>query len=258
MAATFDIDALLAGCRRLPRLATLTRGDLHLLRRKGTSNDHVKLGDSGLVARVPRFSHGGLDAPTNLARQEAAFARAEPSCHTPRLHDVLPIGADLPAGALIVDRIDGHAPRLPDDMAAIADALAALHALPVPPPAGRPPLTRAVDPLTATFEAIEQHAVCLDAAGLVPAARAALDEELAWARDFVAPDPTELPPRFVGADTHPGNFLIDDAGKAWFTDLEKAQYGAVPIDLAHASLATSTGWDPDVTGWLSRADVAAV
>ena len=52
----------------------------------------------------------------------------------------------------------------------------------------------------------------------------------------------------VGTDTHPGNFLIDRAGKAWFVDLEKALYGVPPIDLAHATLAVATGWDPDCTG----------
>ena len=87
--------------------------------------------------------------------------------------------------------------------------------------------------------------------------RAGIDAELAWARGFDAGSLPAPPPRFVGADTHPGNFLIDAAGRAWFTDLEKAQYGAVPIDLAHASLPTSTGWDPDVAGTLDAAAVVA-
>jgi hypothetical protein len=264
--ATFDPGALAAACRQasdsLPDLAGLTPADLAPLRPKGTSNDHIRLGAGGThggayVARVPRFSHGGLDPATNLARQQAAFARAAASGHTPRLHAVLPIGAGLPAGALIVDHIDGRAPRLPADMAAIAEALAALHALPVSAAAAAAPLAFATDPVAATRAAIDAHAGCLADAGLAPAARAALDAELAWARGFDPATLPELPPRFVASDTHPGNFLIDGAGKAWFTDLEKAQYGAVPIDLAHASLPTSTGWDPDVAGTLADADIAA-
>jgi hypothetical protein len=254
---SFDLDALTAACRTLPGLGGLAAGDLAVLRRKGTSNDHVALAGTPWVARVPRFSHAGFDAGTNLACQQAAFARAAPSGHTPALHGVLPIGGGLPGGALVVARITGRAPRLPDDMLAIAAALAALHALPVPDPAAAAPLAFVTDPVAATLKAIEANAVCLPDAGLVPPARAALDAELAWARGFDGTALPALPPRFVGADTHPGNFLIDDSGKAWFTDLEKAHYGAVPIDLAHASLPTSTGWDPDVAGTLSAADVAA-
>lgn len=256
MDAAFDLDALLAACRRLPGLAGLTRGDLVTQRRKGTSNDHVRLGDSGRVARIPRFSHAGFDAATNLACQATAFERAAPSGHTPPLDAVLPIGQGLPGGALIVACIDGRAPRLPSDMVAIAEALAALHALPVPAAAEAPPLAFAADPVAATLAAIRTHAVCLPAAGLDPVALDALDAERAWAQGFSAATLPALPPCLIGADTHPGNFLIDTAGRAWFTDLEKAQYGAVPIDLAHASLPTSTGWDPDVTGTLTDRDIA--
>ncbi len=262
MELSFDIDILHQRCTRLPRLAGLAHGEFQVLRRKGTSNDHVRLGESGLVARVPRFSHGGFDAATNLSRQAAAFAHAAPSGHTPALFDTLPNGDGLPGGALIVEFIDGRAPRLPGDMAAIAQALAALHTLPVPPPAQCEPLPCAADPVAATLEAIERHAVCLPAlfqsdAGLDAASLAALDADIDWARGFAATAMPNLPPRFVGADTHPGNFLIDGDGKAWFVDLEKAHYGAVPIDLAHASLPTSTGWDPDVAGSLSDDDIRA-
>lgn len=58
-------------------------------------------------------------------------------------------------------------------------------------------------------------------------------------------------------DVHPGNFLIDAAGRAWFTDLEKLQYGHPAMDLAHASLYTSTKWDPAVDAELTGAEVAA-
>src|SRR5215831_14881205 len=54
------------------------------------------------------------------------------------------------------------------------------------------------------------------------------------------------------ADTHPGNFLVDRDGVAWFVDLEKVHVGSPAIDLAHATLATSTLWHPDVGKVLSR------
>ena len=58
------------------------------------------------------------------------------------------------------------------------------------------------------------------------------------------------------ADTHPGNFLVDRAGIAWFVDLEKVHVGSPAIDLAHATLPTSTLWDPRVGKSLSRAEIA--
>ena len=57
------------------------------------------------------------------------------------------------------------------------------------------------------------------------------------------------------ADTHPGNFIMTPDGTAWFVDLEKVHVGSPAIDLAHATLATSTLWHPDVGKVLSRAEV---
>ena len=57
------------------------------------------------------------------------------------------------------------------------------------------------------------------------------------------------------ADTHPGNFIVDRDGIAWFVDLEKVHVGSPAIDLAHATLATSTLWHPDVGKVLSRDEV---
>jgi aminoglycoside phosphotransferase (APT) family kinase protein len=87
-------------------------------------------------------------------------------------------------------------------------------------------------------------------------ARAILEEERKWARDFAAEHGmTPLPPTLVLTDTHPGNYVVQKDGRAIFVDMEKTQYGNPAIDLAHASLHTSVTWDPDVTGEVSRADV---
>src|SRR5690606_24070022 len=51
------------------------------------------------------------------------------------------------------------------------------------------------------------------------------------------------PIALVLTDTHPGNFLVDAAGRAVIVDLEKALYGSPATDLAHATLYTSTTWD---------------
>lgn len=245
----------------LPALAAALHGAglggtaLEPLPLKGVAHDHVRLAGRGLVARLPRWSQQGLEAAANLAYQAEAFRRAAPSGHTPELVAVLPPDPHgLPMGGLVVTEVRGRPPRLPDDMGAIARALAALHALPLPPAAARPPLLAPADPAAALLEQVERQAAAFDAAGLEPAARRLLDGELEAARRSrpAAPVPVAL----CGADTHPGNFLIDAAGTAWFTDLEKAHYSLPAIDLAHASLPTSTRWAPEVDAELSGAEVA--
>lgn len=223
---------------------------------KGLAHDHVRLVGLGLVARVPRWSQIGLDPAANLRRQAAGFARAAPSGHTPALHAVIEPGAGLPMGGLVVGEVVGRPPRLPQEMTAIAEALAALHRLPVPPPEARPPLDSPADPVAATLAVIARQAVYFDRIGLPAAVRAVLEAE--WTEARRMPSLPPLPPAcLVGTDTHPGNFLIDAAGTAWFVDLEKAQYGLPAIDLAHASLYTSTTWDPDVAAVLTPDAVAA-
>ena len=193
-------------------------------------------------------------SPTaHLAYQEAAFARAMPSGHTPAIAGAIGVSGAVPTGALVVAEIAGRAPHLLDDLPALAEALAALHMLPVPAAAARAPLQVQADPGAATLAVIERQARFLDALDLPAETRRPLDEELVWARTE-APG-LATPVCLVGTDTHPGNFLVDDAGKAWFVDLEKTLYGAPGIDLAHLTLATSTGWDPEVATTLSRAAI---
>ena len=137
----------------------------------------------------------------------------------------------------IVDTVKGDGP---DDVVHVPEPGA-----PLPAPA---------DPVTATLAQVERQAVWFERAGLTPDASALLRAELDAARAFRCEAP--IPVTLVGSDVHPGNFLIDAAGKAWFTDLEKAQYGHPAIDLAHASLYTSTKWEREVAAVLTPGEVA--
>ena len=249
------LSALHSALTRLPAFSGLPPDALEPMPRKGVAHDHVRLKGRGLVARVPRWSQLGLDPAANLNQQAAAFRRAAPSGHTPERVALLPPHGRLPMGALIVTEIAGRSPRLPGDMSAIAEALAALHRLPLPVAAARAPLPSPADPVAATLAVVERQAVWFERAGLDPAALARIRAELDDARAFAldAPSPVTL----VGSDVHPGNFLIDEAGKAWFTDLEKAHYGHPAIDLAHASLYTSTMWDREVAAALRPQEVTA-
>ena len=221
----------------------------------GLAHDHIRLTQRGLLARVPKQSQLALDAADNLAYQAACFARAAPSGHTPRLHTVLPPDDDLPMGALIVDEIVGEPLPLPDHLAALATALAAIHSLPVPDSADRSPLKDPPDALADTFTEVMAQAAFIAAAGLDQDAEAQIREELVAAGNLLAR--ADRPPMtLIAFDAHPGNFLLDGDRRAVLVDLEKARYGVPAFDLAHASLYTSTTWDVATHAELNTAQVA--
>jgi hypothetical protein len=224
------------------------------LRDKGAAHAHFRLGRTGLLLRVPRLSQWALAPRENLQYQEACFRRAEPSGATPKLEAVLPPSPALPSGALAVEEVIGRTARLPGDLPAIAAALAAIHRLPVPAPEGRAPLRdHAPDPIAATAAMVVAQRPALAKGALAPQARAVLEAELDWAAGLgQGPNPVAL----VGTDTHPGNFILRDDGRAILVDLEKALYGSPAIDLAHATLPTSTRWDIDVDATLDAGDLA--
>jgi aminoglycoside phosphotransferase (APT) family kinase protein len=220
----------------------------------GTAHGHTRLGD-GRLARIAYAYEGDPTAAARLHVQAEAFRCLQPAGRTPRLHEVIEPQPGLPGGALIVDFIDGRAPHLPDQLDAMAETLAAIHALPLPPATS--PIPRQTDPFLETLAAVETTAArFLDKAVPDPGARAELADELRLMRGM-APSLGKRPqPLTVAlADSHPGNFIVDRSGTAWFVDLEKVHVGSPAIDLAHATLPTSTLWHPDVGKLLRRGDV---
>jgi aminoglycoside phosphotransferase len=204
----------------------------------GTAHGHVRLRD-GRLARVAYAYENDPTAAARLNVQAEAFRFLQPAGRTPRLHDVVAPQPGLPGGALIVDFIAGQAPRLPDELGAMAETLAKVHSLPLP--RANSPIPRQKNPFLETLEAVELNAVrFLDKAVPDSGSRAEIAEELGLMRGVVVPEPQPL--TVALADTHPGNFIVDRAGVAWFVDLEKVHVGSAAIDLAHATLATSTLW----------------
>ena len=248
------VDALLAALRERPAFFALTAADLKPLPATGTAHGHVRL-PNRLLARVAYAHEGDAAAATRLAVQAEAFRHLAPSGRTPHLHDVIEPRVGLPGGALIVDMIDGRAPRLPDELPLMADTLACIHALPLP--AASSPIPRQKNPFAETLAAIDQNAArFLDQAVPDPAARAEIADELRLMRGMARDVAQRAQPLTVAlADTHPGNFIVDRDGIAWFVDLEKVHVGSPAIDLAHATLATSTLWHPDVGKVLSHDEV---
>jgi aminoglycoside phosphotransferase (APT) family kinase protein len=222
----------------------------------GTAHGHVRL-ENGRLARVAYAHDGDASAAGRLQAQAAAFRHLAPAGRTPKLHEVVEPRAGLPGGALVVDFIAGRAPRLPGELGAMAETLARIHSLPLPPESS--PIPRQANPLLETLEGIELNATrFLDKAVPDQGARAEVAEELRAVRDLSVALARQAQPLTVAlADTHPGNFIVDGAGIAWFVDLEKVHVGSPAIDLAHATLPTSTLWHPDVGVLLSSDDVRA-
>ncbi len=253
---------VVAGDRRaalIPALAPaldaagIAPGTPALMPDTGLAHDHVRLGGTGWIARLPKQSQMELRAAENLAYQAACFTRASASGHAPRLHAVLPPSDALPRGGLVVEEIVGRVARLPEDLPAIMAALAAIHALPVPEKDRRPPLLDPADPLAGLLEEIGSQAAYLHAVD--PETRAIIETHFAALRDLAADGPRP-PKRLISFDAHPGNFLITPEGGAVLVDLEKARYSAPPLDLAHATLYTSTTWDVATHAVLTPEQVA--
>jgi aminoglycoside phosphotransferase (APT) family kinase protein len=220
----------------------------------GTAHGHVRL-KNGLLARVAYAHDGDASAAGRLKAQAAAFRHLALAGRTPKLHEVIEPRAGLPGGALVVDFIEGRAPRLPGELGAMAETLARIHSLPLPPASS--PIPRQSNPFLDTLEGVELNTRrFLDKAVPDAAARAEIAEELRAVRSLSLPL-VQQPLTVALADTHPGNFIVDSAGIAWFVDLEKVHVGSPAIDLAHATLPTSTLWHPDVGVVLSREDVDA-
>ncbi len=253
-----DPSALAAALRALPGFAALQPDELAPFPTKGIAHDHWRIAGRGLLVRVPNAGQFAIPPEAYLPYQQASFARAAPSGHVPRLVAAIAPSAALPMGALVIEEIAGRPPRIPQELPLIAECLARIHSLPVPPPADRPPLADHADAVAGTIGFIAAQAPFLEKAAVVGAARAMIMEEIAWALRFAEEcRGKDQPVTLVATDTHPGNYLVDARGKAILVDVEKMLYGSPAVDLAHATLYTSTTWDIDCGVALARADILA-
>jgi thiamine kinase-like enzyme len=215
---------------------------LELLPDKGLAHHHVRLVGTGALARLPKQSQLGLGAAANLAYQRACFERAAVSGFTPQYLGFLPVSVDLPRGALLVQEIVGRSALLPADLRGMARSLASMHMLALPPESARPPLLNVADPLAALANEISEQAAHLPAVAVDSAVALTLGRELERLRRLCSA--TARPEcRLIAFDAHPGNFIVDADGKAVLVDLEKCRYSYPGLDLAHATLYTSTTWD---------------
>lgn len=235
------------------RRASITYRELSPMADTGLAHDHVWMHREGddWVARLPKQSQMNLGPADNLAYEAACYERASQGGHVPRLHGLLSVSDALPRGGLLVDAIEGRLAQLPEDLPRIAETLASLHRLALPDQPA--PLFAPNDPWQAMREEVSTQAQWLEKADLSAAVVTRIRAEL----DAL---PTTLPDAercLISFDTHPGNFLITEDGRAVLVDLEKCRYGLPGIDLAHTSLYTSTTWDVNSQAVLTLEEVVA-
>jgi aminoglycoside phosphotransferase (APT) family kinase protein len=234
----------------------LCSAEIHPLNDKGLAHSHFRLVGTGLLARVPKQSQMGLSPLDNLAYESACFDRAAASGHVPRLDSVMAPTIGLPWGALLVEEITGAPANRPEHVGAIMRALASIHLLPVPTADDRPPLLHESDPLAGTLGLVRAQALYLHHPLIGASARHRILERIEALSGTLPQLCAGLDPRLITFDAHPGNFLITPTGKAVLVDLEKLRYSYPPLDLAHATLYTSTTWDMEASFSLSTAEVA--
>ena len=250
-----QIPALHAALTKMQGFQDISLDSLIPMPTSGLAHDHVILSGRDLLLRVPRQSQMRLDAERNLRYQAACFQRMEASGHTPKFHGYLSPSKTVPMGALIVEHIHGTALSAPNDLPAAAKALAAIHTLPLPERTERPPLIDQTDPMAETLTEVQGQAAFLPQAELDADSLRMIREELRAAEQDIASLP-KAPVALISFDAHPGNFLVKDDGTAILVDLEKGRYGGAGVDLAHATLYTSTTWDVATYSEPSRDEIA--
>lgn len=232
---------------------------LEALKAKGLAHDHVRIVGTGWLARIPKQSQMRLNVTDNLAYQQACFERASRAGHAPQCIRLLAPCPSLPRGALIVQEIVGRSAQLPADLPLMAQRMGAMHRAALPRADQSAPLIYAQDPLHAMRDEVQAQSLYLKPADLEPEVFRHIESQLAQFHALcqASQRPTR---RLIAFDGHPGNFVITDAGgteKAYLVDLEKCRYSYPSLDLAHATLYTSTTWDIDTHTVLTPQEVMA-
>ena len=93
-----DLEAALAGLRRVDGFAGAARDALQPMAVKGLFHDHVRVAGTPWLLRLPRASQFELGPADNLDYQEACFAHAAPSGATPALRGRIEPRPGLPVG----------------------------------------------------------------------------------------------------------------------------------------------------------------
>ena len=224
----------------------IANNDLEPIDSRGLAHDHLKIGQSGWILRVPRGNQLDMNDKDYLELQKSIYSEMAASGAAPKIHAVINPNHDLPHGALIIEYIKGRPVQTQNNLQAIAKCLAKIHSLPVPQ--GTNLIQRASSPLQSQLFLINEFLsdVFNNAALSTQTAQLLDNERKEVISEIQALKPREdLPYSIIGGDSHLGNYLIDKNGDAFLVDLEFASYDLALIDLADASLEITSRLDPN-------------
>ncbi len=251
------------GSRLVDGFAGTAREDLEPMSVKGLFHDHVRVAGTKWLLRLPRASQFELSPGDNLDYQAACFAprRARAAARPPLAGRIEP-RPGLAWGGLVVAAIEGGPARLPGDLASMAGlSRRHPHALPVPPEGERRPLAGHTPTRSPGYSASSNpQSLYFDRAGMSAPARAQIAEELAWARSYAARHAGARQPVTLSRHRYPIPAISLSSARRGkrarcSSTWEKALFGSPAIDVAHASLYTSTMWDADCAAALTHDDL---
>ncbi len=232
--------------------AAITADNLKPLVSSGLTHDHIVIGDSGWLLRVPRNNQLGLSPDDYLLQQKACYDEAEKSGVTPACLGIIAPSDDLPNGALIIQYIRGRRVNSENDLPAVARCLAALSSV---QPDSRSSIQTASAPFASQWFVIQDaFGKYFDSPAVDSKVRDLLKQEKdALEKEFAQLNGKQAAVGMIGGDSHLANYLIDTDGKAWFVDLEFLTFDVPAIDAADAVSDLTLRLDPKNTFPISSA-----
>ncbi|MGB1146470.1 MAG: phosphotransferase [Alphaproteobacteria bacterium] len=229
---------------------------LRPLRLRNLSHEHVRVADHS-VLRMPITLPSELHWTDWADFQAEAYGTLSRFGLSPQFYASFDSSQALPHGGALVEYIKGRLPRLPKDFPAFARFLGKMHQLPVPLEEMRGLPTHS-EPLMNVTQQIFDQAVHLNDAPITDNTRKILESELTWLESFARTGWVRMgaPPFGLSIGrSHPGDFVITDAGEAVLVDVENLHYGLNVLDLGALSIYPATVWDMSIQSELAEIDV---
>ena len=195
-----------------------------------------------LVLRVNTGSQMHLEH--QIEYEFSALRDLAPSGRTPKALFCDGSRESLPYGTLVMEWLPGRALRYESDLAAAAEILADIHALPVPADTN---LIRAKHPAKEIYEeclAMAQQYLTWD--GAEKESCRLMEELICEIGRLPLTAESGAPRCIVNTELNSGNFLINEGAKSYLVDWEKPLLSEPAQDLGHFLVPTTTFWKTDV------------
>lgn len=222
----------------------LSLEDFKPLASSGLTHEHILIGQTGWLLRIPRNNQLGMSSVDYLNHQKKIYTLAKQSGVTPDCLDFVPPSESLPQGALVVQYIEGRCIQSENDLPAVAKCLSDMASINVEQQSY---LTAVQYPFSSQWFVINEiFGEFFDSPQIDPAVRIILkqEKEAVW-QEIEKLKGQMMPVGLIGGDSHLGNYRIDPKGKAWFVDLEFICFDVPGIDAADAASSLTLRLDPD-------------